>query len=125
MAGRILTAFLALLPPWLAPALARAEEAAANAPPIDLLEETLRIMGYLALLIVLAVLAVKVGKRLEPRIGGGPVRLLGGRNLGPGVGVRLVRVGSRAWLIGVTKERVSLLAELGEQELQALEEQTR
>ncbi|MEO5369317.1 MAG: flagellar biosynthetic protein FliO [Magnetococcus sp. DMHC-1] len=84
---------------------------------VDFVGEMIRILGFLAVLVALSVLAVRVGKRLEPRWNSGTVQLLGTRTLAPGVGVRLIRVGSRAWLLGVTRERVSLLAELGEQDL--------
>lgn len=84
-----------------------------NKPPIDLMAEATQVGGYLLLLIVLAVLAIHLGKRFQPGLGGqGPICIEDGRNLAPGVGVRLVRVGSRAWLLGVTKDQVSLLAEL-------------
>lgn len=89
-------------------------------PPIDLMGEAAQLAGYLLILIVLAALAVHLGRRFQPGSGkGGPIHIVDGRNLAPGVGVRLVRVGSQSWLIGVTKERVSLLAEIAVEDLTA------
>ena len=88
------------------------------APPIDLLGEATQVAGYLLILIVLAALAVHLGRRFRPGLGGeGPIHVLDGRNLAPGIGVRLIRVGSQSWLVGVTKERVSLLAEITTEDL--------
>ncbi|MBF0177440.1 MAG: FliO/MopB family protein [Magnetococcales bacterium] len=92
---------------------------------VDFVGEMIRILGFLAALVALSVIAVRLGKRLEPRWGGGVVQLLGSRTLAPGVGVRLIRVGSRAWLLGVTREQVSMLAELEEKDLPVLEERSR
>lgn len=80
-------------------------------------------IGYLMVLVALAVLASRWGGKWQARLlgGGGPIQLLAGRNLAPGVGLRLVQVGRRGWLIGVTRERVSLLAELTAEEMEALE----
>ncbi len=87
-------------------------------PPIDLMSEAAQVAGYLLIFIVLAALVVHLGKRYQPGLGGlGPIRIEDGRNLAPGIGLRLVRVGGRAWLLGVTKDRVSLLAELSAREL--------
>ena len=92
--------------------------AVAMAPPIDLLGEATQVAGYLLILIVLAALAVHLGRRFRPGLGGeGPIHVLDGRNLAPGIGVRLIRVGSQSWLVGVTKERVSLLAEITTEDL--------
>ncbi|MBF0294041.1 MAG: flagellar biosynthetic protein FliO [Magnetococcales bacterium] len=89
-----------------------------NSPPIDLAGEVTRIVGYLLLLIVLATLATRLGRKYAPRMGGGgPIRIEDGRNFSPGVGVRLVRVGSRAWLLGVSRDRVTLLAEMAPEDL--------
>ena len=83
------------------------------APPIDLVAEAVQLTGYLLILVVLAALAVHLGRRFRPGLGGdGPIHVIDGRNLAPGVGVRLIRVGSQSWLVGVTKEHVSLLAEV-------------
>ncbi|MBF0188271.1 MAG: flagellar biosynthetic protein FliO, partial [Magnetococcales bacterium] len=38
--------------------------------------------------------------------------------LAPGAGVRIVAVGKRAWLLGVSKERVEALAELTPEDLE-------
>jgi flagellar biogenesis protein FliO len=98
-------------------------EAAPLAEPINLMEQGLEVAGYLLLLMVFAVVVIRLGKNFQPRIGAsGLIRIEDGHNLAPGVGVRLVRVGSRAWLVGVTKERVSLLAEMSQEELQSAKE---
>lgn len=91
--------------------------------PVDLWAELVRLVGYLLVVAALGLAATHLGKKLQPRLGSGPIRLLGGRNLAPGVGVRLIQVGSRAWLIGVTRERVSLLAELREEDVRAAQEE--
>lgn len=112
--------------PWAVPLLLWPLEGWAGPegpPPVDLWAEGLRIIGYLLILMVLGLLATQLAKRLQPKLGSGPIRLVGGRNLAPGVGVRLIQVGSRGWLIGVTRERVTLLAELGEEELRAVREE--
>lgn len=81
-------------------------------------EASWKIAVYLLIFIVLAVLVVHLSKRLRPQWRGtGPIFIEDGRNLAPGVGVRLIRVGVRYWLIGVTKEHVTLLAELSEEDL--------
>lgn len=86
--------------------------------PINLPAEAVQIAGYLLIFIALAVFVVYLGRRFRPQWrGGGPIFIEDGRNLAPGVGVRLLRVGSRYFLVGVTKERVSLLGELTEEEL--------
>lgn len=86
---------------------------AGSPPPVDLLAEAVRVAGYLLVLLVTLVMAARLARRWQPGLGGsGPIQLLDGQNLAPGVGVRLVRVGSRTWLLGVTRERVSLLAEV-------------
>ncbi|MBF0425628.1 MAG: flagellar biosynthetic protein FliO [Magnetococcales bacterium] len=103
---------------WIPPALA---ETVSDAT-MDLTSEMVRIVGYLAVVVALSILAVRLSRRFEPRWHGGAVRLLGSRTLAPGVGVRLIQVGSRAWLLGVTREQVSLLAELKEQDLPVVEE---
>ncbi|MEO5338969.1 MAG: flagellar biosynthetic protein FliO [Magnetococcus sp. MYC-9] len=80
--------------------------------------EATQVAGYLLVLGALAALVVYVSKRLRPQWrGSGPIFIEDGRNLAPGVGVRLIRVGARYWLIGITKENVSLLAELTEEDL--------
>ncbi|MBF0460994.1 MAG: flagellar biosynthetic protein FliO [Magnetococcales bacterium] len=77
-----------------------------------------KLAGALLVLIALALLVVRLGRRLRPQWrGNGPIFIEDGRNLAPGVGVRLIRVGARYWLIGVTKENVTLLAELAEEDL--------
>ncbi|MBF0448337.1 MAG: FliO/MopB family protein [Magnetococcales bacterium] len=99
--------------------------AAGNEPPvaevpIDLMAEGLEVAGYLILLMIFAAIMVRVGKRFQPRMGAsGLIQIEDGHNLAPGVGVRLVRVGSRAWLVGVTRERVSLLAEMSVEEMRS------
>lgn len=90
----------------------------APAEPLDLFSEGLEVVGYLLLLMVFAGVVVRLGKHFQPRMGaGGLIQIEDGHNLAPGVGVRLVRIGSRAWLLGVTRERVSLLAEISEDEI--------
>lgn len=83
----------------------------------DLWEGLVRVVGLLLVVAVLGVLATRYSRHLQPQWGGGPIRVLDGKNLAPGVGVRLIKVGGRAWLLGVTRERVSLIAELGEADL--------
>lgn len=81
-------------------------------------EASWKVAVYLLIFIVLAILVVHLSKRLRPQWRGtGPIFIEDGRNLAPGVGVRLIRVGVRYWLIGVTKEHVTLLAELSEEDL--------
>ncbi|MBF0400998.1 MAG: FliO/MopB family protein [Magnetococcales bacterium] len=81
-------------------------------------EASLKMAGYLLILVVLAVFVVHLGKRFRTQLGGGgPIFVEDGRNLAPGVGVRLIRVGARYWLIGVTKEQVTLLGELTEEDV--------
>ncbi|MBF0589947.1 MAG: flagellar biosynthetic protein FliO [Magnetococcales bacterium] len=105
-----------ILPVW-------AGEAVEGSPPIDLFSEALRLVGYLIALGAVALLFVHLGKRIQPKLGAsGPVHLIGGRNLAPNAGVRLVRVGRRGWLVGVTRDRVTMLAELDEDDLKSLEE---
>lgn len=103
-----------------------AEEKAAQ--PVDLAGESAQmagylpqVAGYLLILIVLATLAVHLGRRFRPGLGGGrgPIHIVDGHNLAPGVGVRLIRIGSQGWLIGVTKERISLLASVAMEDLSA------
>lgn len=104
---------------FVSPPLAQAADAAAE-PPIDLAAKAVQVAGYLLIFIVLAALAVHLAKRYQPTLGGsGPIHIVDGRNLAPGVGVRLVRVGSRAWLLGVTRDRISMLAELPAHEVLA------
>jgi flagellar biogenesis protein FliO len=94
-----------------------------TAEPIDLLQEGLEVAGYLLILMVFAVVVIRLGKRFQPRMGAsGLIRVEDGHNLAPGVGVRLISVGSRAWLVGVTKERVSILAEMSQEEMQTAKE---
>ncbi len=93
------------------------------APPVDLMGEVARVSGYLLLLIVLAVLAVRFGRKYSPQMGGGGlIHIEDGRNFAPGVGVRLIRVGSRFWLLGISKDHISLLAEMRSEDLVALKE---
>ncbi|MEO5348995.1 MAG: flagellar biosynthetic protein FliO [Magnetococcus sp. YQC-3] len=81
-------------------------------------EASWKVAAYLLGFIVLAVLVVQLGRRFRPQWrGSGPIYIEDGRNLAPGVGVRLIRVGVRYWLIGVTKEHVTLLGELTEEDL--------
>lgn len=99
------------------------ESVVALAPPVDWLGEVVRVVGFLLVLIVLGVLAVRFGRKYTPQLGGGgPIRIEDGRNFAPGVGVRLIRVGSRAWLLGVSKDRVSLLAEMRPEDWQPVKE---
>ncbi|MBF0380256.1 MAG: flagellar biosynthetic protein FliO [Magnetococcales bacterium] len=94
-----------------------------TAEPINLLQEGLEVAGYLLILMVFAVVVIRLGKRFQPNMGAsGLIRVEDGHNLAPGVGVRLISVGSRAWLVGVTKERVSLLAEMSQEEMQTAKE---
>ncbi|MBF0309168.1 MAG: flagellar biosynthetic protein FliO [Magnetococcales bacterium] len=89
------------------------ERPVAADPGIDLMAEAVKVSGFLLVFLVLALGATRLAKRWQPQSGlNATVEVLGGRNLGAGVGVRVVRVGSRAWLVGVTRERVSLLAEV-------------
>lgn len=89
---------------------------------VDLWAKAVEMAGYLLIFIVLAALAVHLTKRYQPRWSSpGPIQLMDGRALGPGIGVRLVRVGSKAWLLGVTRERVSLLAELNPADLPVMQ----
>ncbi|MBF0340886.1 MAG: flagellar biosynthetic protein FliO [Magnetococcales bacterium] len=92
--------------------------------PVDLAGEAARVAGYLLLLMALGALAVRISRKYTPGIGGGgPIRIEDGRNFSPGVGVRLVRVGSRVWLLGVSRDRVTLLAEMAPEELVNLKDQ--
>ncbi len=86
------------------------------------MSEALRLVGYLIVLGALALLLVHLSKRFQPRFGSGPIQLLGGRNLSTAVGIRLIQVGRRGWLVGVTRDRISMLAELTEEDLKNLEE---
>ncbi|HIJ83905.1 MAG: hypothetical protein HW380_384 [Magnetococcales bacterium] len=89
-------------------------------PELDLWAKGVEVSGYLLIFIVLAALAVHLAKRYRPHwAASGPIHVVDGRTLGPGVGIRLVRIGSRAWLLGITRERISLLAELNAAELSA------
>ncbi|MBF0196030.1 MAG: flagellar biosynthetic protein FliO [Magnetococcales bacterium] len=102
---------------------ALAGEVATKQQPIDLLQEGLEVAGYLLILMVFAAAVIRLGKRFQPRVGAsGLIRVEDGHNLSPGVGVRLISVGSRAWLVGVTKERVSLLAEMSQEDMQTAKE---
>lgn len=86
--------------------------------PVNLMGDALQVAGYLLIFIILAASVVYFSKRFRPQWrGGGPIFIEDGRNLAPGVGVRLIRVGVRYWLIGVTKENVTLLGELTEEDL--------
>ncbi|MEO5334593.1 MAG: flagellar biosynthetic protein FliO [Magnetococcus sp. YQC-5] len=86
--------------------------------PVDLIGEGVRVVGYLLLLMVVGAVAIRMGRKYAPQLGGnGPIRIEDGRNFAPGVGVRLIRVGSRAWLLGVSKDHIALLAELGPEDL--------
>lgn len=87
-------------------------------PPVDLFAKALEVAGYLLIFIVLAALVVHLGKRFQTQLGNrGLIQIEDGHSFAPGVGIRLVRVGSRAWLLGITRERISLLAEISEKEL--------
>ena len=95
----------------------------ATVEPINLMEEGLEVAGYLLILMVFAAVVIRLGRRFQPRMGaGGLIQIEDGHNLAPGVGVRLIRVGSRAWLVGVTRERVSLLAEMSREEMESAKE---
>ncbi|MEO5377717.1 MAG: flagellar biosynthetic protein FliO [Magnetococcus sp. DMHC-6] len=86
--------------------------------PFDFATKIVQIAGLLFIFIVLAAGLARYGKRIAPGFGaGGAIQLLDGRNLAPGVGVRLIQIGSRLLLIGVTKERVTLLTELHPNEI--------
>ncbi|MBF0096709.1 MAG: FliO/MopB family protein [Magnetococcales bacterium] len=77
-----------------------------------------KVVGALLVFIALALLVIRLGRRIRPQWrNGGPIFVEDGRNLAPGVGVRLLRVGSRYWLVGVTRERVTLIGELSEEDL--------
>ncbi|MBF0453294.1 MAG: flagellar biosynthetic protein FliO [Magnetococcales bacterium] len=123
--------FKSIFPLWIwlsvllfsSPLLAAATGGEPSPEPIDLMKEGVEIVGYLLIFIVIAAVVIRVGKHFQPRMGGGGlIRIEDGHNLAPGVGVRLIRVGSRAWLIGVTRERVSLLAEMSEEEIRPSKE---
>ncbi|MBF0123823.1 MAG: FliO/MopB family protein [Magnetococcales bacterium] len=76
-----------------------------------------RVVGFLLLFLIATAVAVRVGKRWNIYPGKAdtvPIQLLGGRNFAPGVGVRLIQIGNRCWLVGVTREQVSLLTEITE-----------
>ncbi|MBF0283344.1 MAG: flagellar biosynthetic protein FliO [Magnetococcales bacterium] len=93
------------------------------ADPAELLGRLVQVLGFLLALAVAAALLRRYGKRWEGKFSGGPIQLLAGRNFAPGVGVRLIRVGSRSWLVGVSRERVVPIAELTAEEVaQALRE---
>lgn len=107
-------------PAWAAPTDgSSATPSTAVQPVIDMDGAIIQILGYLVALGLLAWLAARMGKWLQPRMGTGPLQVLGGRALAPGVGVRLVRVGKRVWMLGVSKESVSVLAELSPEELES------
>lgn len=99
-----------------------AAEAPELAPPIDLMGATLQVVGYLLVVIVLLAGMARLARRWQPGLGLGPVRLLGGLNLAPGAGVRLIQVGGRVWLLGVTRERITPIAELARDDLVGWEE---
>ncbi|MBF0184438.1 MAG: FliO/MopB family protein [Magnetococcales bacterium] len=85
-----------------------------------------KVIGALVVFVALALLVIRLGRRISPSWrGGGPIFIEDGRNLAPGVGVRLLRVGSRYWLVGVTREQVTLIGELSEEDLldEAVEEE--
>ncbi|MBF0144585.1 MAG: flagellar biosynthetic protein FliO [Magnetococcales bacterium] len=89
-------------------------------PVVDLWAKGVEVAGYLFIFVVLAALLIHLSKRYQPSWGGrGAIDIIDGRTLGPGMGIRLIRIGSRAWLLGVTRERISLLAELNAAELPA------
>lgn len=92
------------------------------APPIDMVGASMQVAGYLILLIALLALAARLARRWQPGLGVGPVRLLGGLNLTPGTGVRLIQVGERIWLVGVSRERITPIAELKREDLPAVAE---
>ncbi|MBF0271182.1 MAG: FliO/MopB family protein [Magnetococcales bacterium] len=97
--------------------------ASTGADSVDYAGEAARVAGYLLLLMALGAVAVRVSQKYSPRLGGGgPIRIEDGRNFSPGVGVRLVRVGSRAWLLGVSRDRVTLLAEMAPEDLPPLKD---
>lgn len=87
-------------------------------PVVDLWAKGIEVVGYLFVFVVLAALLVHLSKRYQPYWGAsGPIHIVDSRSLGPNVGVRLVRVGTRAWLLGITRENISLLAEVNTGEL--------
>jgi flagellar biogenesis protein FliO len=94
-------------------------EAAKWVPSQDLLGDAFwKVVGALLVFIALALLVIRLGRRMRPQWrNGGPIFIEDGRNLAPGVGVRLIRVGTRYWLVGVTRERVTLIGELSEEDL--------
>ncbi|MEG3638080.1 flagellar biosynthetic protein FliO [Magnetococcus sp. PR-3] len=108
------------------PALAGAEEVGKTlslTPPdeLDLTTQGLRIAGFLLVLIVVAALVNRFGRKLHNHVGSNSgIELLSGRNMGQGVGVRVIRIHKRAWLVGVSKEGINLLAELNEDEVNAV-----
>ncbi|MBF0110252.1 MAG: flagellar biosynthetic protein FliO [Magnetococcales bacterium] len=107
LAARVVLAVFTWMMPF---SLCRAEE---FDPTMDLWAKGVEVAGYLFIFVVLAALAVHLTRRYQPSWGApGPIHVVDGRNLGPGMGIRLVRIGARAWLLGVTRERISLLAEL-------------
>jgi flagellar biogenesis protein FliO len=87
---------------------------------VDLWGEIVRVGGFLLVFFVFAMIIVRVGRRWNPMYpgkGANPVQVVGGCSFSPGSGVRLVRVGSRTWLVGVSREQISLLAEIEGHEL--------
>jgi flagellar protein FliO/FliZ len=71
--------------------------------------------------VALIPLALWVLKRLQPGGGGGArvVTLVGGLSLGPRERIAIVEAQGRRWMIGVTGQSISLLAELEHGALEA------
>ncbi|WP_160162736.1 flagellar biosynthetic protein FliO [Magnetococcus marinus] len=113
--------YLGFLPGLVGAAEAVTSVGLATPDELDLVGQSLRIVGFLLVLIVVAALVNRYGRRLHNHMGSNTgIELLTGRNLGQGVGVRVIRIHKRAWLVGVSKEGVSLLAELDEEEVNAV-----
>ena len=90
-------------------------EALAKVESVDLSGEIMRVGGFLLVFFIITLIIVRISKRwnlLYSGKGENPVQVAGGCNFSPGTGIRLVRIGTQAWLIGVTREHISLLAEV-------------
>nr|CRH07435.1 putative polar flagellar assembly protein FliO [Candidatus Magnetococcus massalia] len=105
------------LPAW----AAEQQDVMPTPDELDLTTQAVRIVGFLLVLIIIAGLVNRFGRRLHEKVGGGSgIDVISGRNLGHGVGVRVITIGQRGWLVGVSKEGVQLLAELNRDELDGL-----
>ncbi|MBF0160455.1 MAG: FliO/MopB family protein [Magnetococcales bacterium] len=86
-------------------------------PPMDLITSAVRVVGFLLLFLIVAAVAVRIGRRwnvCSGKMDTVSIRVLGGHNFTPGVGVRVIQIGDRSWLIGITREHVSMLTEITE-----------